>query len=181
MPVIDRTYFTGPLAIANLSQPAVSSVVDTYILLKADELLSKAMGESLKDAYIEGLEEAEPEQRWINLRDGLSFINQYDRKGKWVGFSNGSPIPLSPVACYVWFHLQRDGTIQMSGIGSVQAQAENAANVSPAQPLSMIWNQMAKDIHILWEYLAANETDYPEMNQSEICYSFFNKINAFGI
>lgn len=181
MPVIDRTYFTGPLAIANLSQPAVSSVVDTYILLKGEELLSKAMGESLKAAYLEGIEEVEVEERWSKLRDGLSFTNRYDRKAKWVGFKAESAIPLNPVACYVWFHLQRDGSIQMSGIGSVQAQAENAANVSPAQPLSLIWNAMANDIKVLWDYLVTNKTDYPELNESEICYYFFNKINAFGI
>jgi hypothetical protein len=181
MPVIDRTYFTGPLAIANLSQPAVSSVVDTYILLKGEELLSKAMGESLKDAYLAGIEETVVEERWSNLRDGLSFTNQSDIRRRWVGFAAESAIPLNPVACYVWFHLQRDGSIQMSGIGSVQAQAENAGTVSPAQPLSMIWNQMANDIHVLWDYLVTNKTDYPEMNESEICYQFFNKINGFGI
>ncbi len=179
--VVNRTYFAGPLVIPNLNQPAISDVVDTYILLHGEEMLSKAMGESLKDAYLEGIEEVTIEERWANLKDGCTFTNQSGYSRKWVGFDSGESIPLNPVACYVWFHYQRDINQQISGVGTVQANPENAVNVSQSQKLSLIWNQMCKDVYVLWEYLQANASDYEEWDQGEINPHFFNKINGFGI
>ncbi len=182
--IIDQSYFVGPLSIAQLSQAAVSATVNDYIDLHGNEFLIKALGQSLADAYLAGIDVGSDEvieQRWLDLKDGILFTNQSELSRKWVGFDSGYPFPLNPVAGYVWWYLKRDGAIQMAGIGAVQAQAENAVNMSPGQPLSVAWNQMVKDVWVLHEYVLKNVAVYPEFNSSEVCGKTFKKINAFGI
>lgn len=183
--VIDTTYFTGPLAIAQLSQPAVADVVETYIELHGDTLLSMALGESLKDAYLIGIDvgsdDPEPEQRWLNLRDGISFTDWNGHKRRWVGFDSGASLPINPVAAYVWFRYQRDRGVNIGAIGANQTQPENASVVAPGHRLTQIWNQLSSDIYTLWEYVNLNADSYPEFKRRELNARFFNKMNVFGI
>ncbi len=182
--VINATYFVGPLAIAQISQAAVQGTVNDYIELHGVEFLSKALGQSLANAYLLGIDVGSDEvieDRWEFLKQGGSFTNNSGLGRKWVGFDSGELFPLNPVAAYVWFHLQRDKAIQMAGIGAVVAEAENAQRMAPAQPLSMAWNHMSKAIYTLHEYLRANESLYPELVWSEINTRSLKPINAFGI
>lgn len=179
--IIDRTYFTGPLVIPQIGSVPVQDTVDGYIALYEPELLSKAIGESFYSELLAGLDEVSPEQKWVDIRDGLMFTNFSNRAVKWVGLTPENKIPGGPIASFVWFHYTRDTAAQNSGVGVVSATSENAVVISPTFKLSQAWNCMVKDINVLWEFLNANTDVYTGWNRAYVCYSFFGTINAFGI
>lgn len=181
--IIDRTFFTGPLLIAQLGDPVVQSDVDNYISMYEPELLAKALGESLYTAFNEALSalgsDEELDARWASLLDGASYTDKRGNKRQWVGFAPAAK--RGPIAAYVLFHYLRDTAQQPAGVGTVQARADNAAILSPIARQVTAWNAMAQDIRMLWQYLVANQSDYPELVKTEPDMHLAQNINAFGI
>lgn len=177
--IIDTSYFTGPLVIAQLGQPSVVNTVNQYIADGEADLLPRALGISLYEALIAGIEVGSDEvveDKWTKLIEGETYTSYNGSKYKFAGLENIIP-------SFVWFHYTRDLITQQAGIGTVQANAENARVVTP--DLSRAWNNMIKQVDILWDYLYTNRETYTDYLSTEVDKRFFGNgtgtINQFGI
>lgn len=82
MSLIDQSYFTGYLSIPQLGQPAVVAVLDVFIQQQEPLVLQAALGYELWEDFVNGLTQPSIDQKWLNLRDGVTF----DQTGYWPPF-----------------------------------------------------------------------------------------------
>lgn len=99
------------------------------------------------------------------------------------GIPSGSYV--SPIAGYVYYQWVRDQISNNTGSGIVKNKTENSVSADPSWKMADAWNQMAKDVFILWQLLEAqfitDPTVYPSYDRTKIDYEFFQPINAFNI
>jgi hypothetical protein len=95
MSFIDRTYFSGDLHISQLQQTAVQEKLDYFISIYEPKCLKELLGYELRKEFTDGLMEASPAQKWIDLRDGVEFTGYNGRIKKWMGFTgNTDAVPV---------------------------------------------------------------------------------------
>ena len=88
MAFIDRTYFaTGELFIPGLDKDSVQEKLDYFISIHEPDCLRKLLGYEFFKLFTDGLNESSPEQKWIDLRDGVEFTGYNGRVKKWMGFT----------------------------------------------------------------------------------------------
>lgn len=91
--LIDTSYFTGPLTIAQLGQKAVDDRVTDFINLWEPLIMEAALGYDFYQAFLAGLDvssDEEIEQRWLDLLNGVAFTASGGKRGRWVGFAGGA-------------------------------------------------------------------------------------------
>lgn len=96
MSFTDKTYFNGDLHISQLQQTAVQEKLDYFISIYEPECLKKLLGYKFWKEFTDGLLEASPEQKWLDLRDGAEFTGSNGRLKKWMGFTgNADAVPVN--------------------------------------------------------------------------------------
>lgn len=302
MSLIDKSYFTGKLTIAQLGQPAVVDNLSVFINREEPLFLQAALGYDLWLDFVNGLNAPSIDQKWLNLRDGVDFKADglwppfqwrngwmnYNRDWfipqnpvrtmHWVGFCGGAPIvssnnsfgsiltlicgtpnaPIagtktvtlaqlagatydierrgfgtmvpgvdvaisnngqtitllkvgdqfaygevfilhftsvqstglpsvaytSPLAAYVYYQWFVDQAANLSAMGIVEGQAENATGANAMLKMSDAWDRMAKDILMLWQFIDTTSrqdpTVYSSYDRLKIDYNFFKPINKYG-
>ena len=209
MSLIDSTFFNGPITVPQLGQASVANNLDIFINRFEPRMLQAALGYQLYLDFLDGLSQDVPDQKWINIRDGVVFTGsgmwppfywQYPflsmyrnwfipqnpvRKMEWIGFANQANIYSSPIAGYVYYEYMRDQITQFTGVGVVNTQSENAATVSAATKMKDAFNQMSKDIFFLWQMLEADahsgSQQYTSYERLKINYAFFQPVNQYNI
>lgn len=88
--LIDESYFVGPLTIAQLGQKAVVDDLKNYINRWEPVIMEAALGYDFYQAFLSGLAETTVAQRWLDLLNGVVFINQSLIKKRFVGFAGGA-------------------------------------------------------------------------------------------
>ena len=68
MSIIDTTYFVKDISLPNTD--ANENSIQGFIDLIEPVVLRDCLGEDLKNAFVAGLAEPSPAQKWIDLRDG---------------------------------------------------------------------------------------------------------------
>lgn len=318
MSLIDKSYFTGSLSIAQLGQAAVVDSLNIFIQRQEPLFLQAALGYELWEDFVAGLNEMVIDQKWLDLRDGVAFqanglwppfqwqngyLNGFrdwfipqnpQRRMRWVGFCGGQPQPgsnntqgsvkvlvvkqasandqtnpventntftlpalagtryyverrnfgtmipgdkdvvtgvitpananvnisnnsqtitllqngdvfangeifilhfvsiapagspsivyASPLAAYTYYEWLIDSVSNRSAFGIVKGQAENASNASMMLTAYDAYNEMAKNMLKLWQFLDLQGIDvYPSYDRLKIDYMFFKPINRYGI
>lgn len=302
MSLIDQSYFVGYLTIPQLGQPAVSAALNIFIQQQEPIILQAALGYELWEDFVDGLSQPSIDQKWLNLRDGVTFdqtgywppfywtqqsrqnpLSTWfiprtpNRRARWIGFCGGQPVggtpqptdtilivgsaggPIanttvfttstlantvygierrgfgtmllgtdvdisnngqtitllkpgdkftlgevfiihfsrvnstaspsaaypSPLAGYTYYAWLRDQAANMSAMGVVNAEAENATDASGMLKLNDAFNRASKDIINLWSFLDVtwrnDPTIYPSYNRMKIDYQFFKPVNKYGI
>ena len=90
--LIDESYFTGPLAIAQRGQQSVVDNLDTFINRWEPVIMEAALGYDFYMAFLAGLDvgsDESTEQRWLDLLNGVVFASTSGRRTRWVGFAGG--------------------------------------------------------------------------------------------
>lgn len=90
--LIDTSYFTGPLTIAQLGQKAVEDSLNTFINRFEPTIMEAALGYDFYQAFLAGLDVTSDEfieQRWLDLLNGVAFVNIDSIKKKFSGFAGG--------------------------------------------------------------------------------------------
>lgn len=87
MSLINSAYFVGPLTIAQLGQPAVANNLNLFINRAEPPLLEAALGYDLWQDFMTGLQQSVIDQKWINLRDGVTFKSVSSWPGWYWGFT----------------------------------------------------------------------------------------------
>jgi hypothetical protein len=177
--LLNESYFTGPLTIAQLGQQAVDDALTEIIGRVEPEVLQAALGYDLYMALIEGLDvgsDEEVDQKWLDLVNGVAFTNLSNYKNKWKGFKG------SPLAGFVWVAYMKDTAIQVTGSGFKISDSENAVHASDgAAKIAEVHNQSVRDLYILWDFLEKNKDTYTQYDTAQINRKYFRYINQFGI
>jgi hypothetical protein len=152
--IVDFDIFQGEIEIGQLESPSVQKVVEWFIDKYEPAFLREQLGNRLTDDLIEGLSEEPADEKWIELAKMLKY----------------------PMAEYIYCKYMRDRSVEISGIGAVETQAETAERVSPWGKIVHAWNEMIdsmSDIHCR----LTNNPDYPDYCQKKR----YKKINLLGI
>lgn len=185
MALIDFHYFeTGIIRIGQLEQAAVQETVTDCINNHEPEFMDAALGVGFYEAFLTGLAVTPtPEQRWTDLKVGKIFVDSLGKQQRWVGFAPSDKTKVCATAAYIYWYYVRENMIQTGGIGFVQSQPENGSTVNPLQKQSYAWNEMFKQVYVLWEYLYVNREIYPEFDSQYTDEGFFGSHlqNTFGI
>lgn len=152
MILIDASYFIGQITIAQVETPPVSENLQLFIEKYEPEILRKLLGKDFYRAFVNGLQAPTPEQRWIDLRNGV--------EDEWMGFTND--LKQSIIANYVYYWYTRDQASQTVGMGESLPKAENAERFSFANKQVRAWNEMVDWIHELYHFLREHQAEYPE-------------------
>ena len=89
---IDQSYFTGPLTIAQLGEKSVQDNLAYFINRFEPVIMEAALGYDFYQAFLAGLEVGSDEtidQRWLDLLNGVAFVNANGIKKKFSGFAGG--------------------------------------------------------------------------------------------
>lgn len=123
-----------PYNIPNLQK--VKNTFESYRDLKEEEVLRFLLGDDIYDALklgIVGVEEDDIEQRWKDLRDGVSYT-YFGKSYRYTGLKT----LLKPYFFAEWVD---DHWKQFSGIGVVTPKAENATVKYPLKAIISAWNE----------------------------------------
>lgn len=190
MPLIDSTYFDGPLIIAGLSGDDISDAVDAAIALYEPEYLRRVFGPSLYDAFVAGTTDLDDlDERWDWVVNGHTFTYN-NLTYYWPGLVKASAPLQSPIANYVYYKYRQDNaTLMQSTGGEAQAAFENAQSVSAARKMIKAWNQMVDWNRTFWIMVdslrdGSNDPIYPEWERygtTDDRWEMFQLINMFGI
>lgn len=134
----------------------VNDVLNELITDKEPAVLSELLGFNFYRLFRDGLAVLPtPEQRWIDLRDGMEW---QDGLGNYHKFKGVKPL----IARYVYYWYLRQEATQTTGIGEAVNNAENARRTSPIQKQVTAWNEMVELVKSTYYYLNNNEGIYPE-------------------
>jgi hypothetical protein len=184
--LVDKSYFIGPLTIAQIGDKAVQDRIKDFINKFEPLVLEAALGYDFYALLEDGIKTTD--KRWTDLKDGLIFSNLSTIRKKFNGLGN-------TVAGFIYYEYMRDLVTQNTGIGIVKSQGENSSDALPNRKMVDAFNESSRQIHILWEYMQANLKLYPEFDYKQVQgYSFgynqgfvgnqvysFRHINMFGI
>jgi hypothetical protein len=170
--IIDYTYFTGNLTIAQLSQSEV--VADLNILIEREEpaYLKKLLGLGFYRAFEAGIDPISgADQRWLDILQGV----EYEYNGtdyEWIGLENSQK--QSPIANYIYTKYLEKEVVQSTGIGQVKPATENGSLASITPKVVRAWNEMVDWEYALIRFLHENAAIYPEWKPYSTNYWFFN-------
>lgn len=192
MNLIDHTAFVGELNIP-ISGIGTEQLITDYVTKYQDEILRKLLGYKLAKAFIDGLGEAVPPQKWVDLRDGKEFSFTFDGQTITESFAGVKEI----IAYYVYLQFRSNNESFFSGQNQVKAQVENTVNADMREVLIPIFNKMVQkygyvncrsivkplatqqhlDIYpSAFNFILANFADYPDWLFTPIVYA-----NEYGI
>ena len=110
MNLIDHTAFVGELNIP-ISGIGTEQLITDYVTKYQDEILRKLLGYKLAKAFIDGLGEAVPPQKWVDLRDGKEFSFTFDGQTITESFAGVKEI----IAYYVYLQFRSNNDSFFSG------------------------------------------------------------------
>lgn len=179
MPIIDTTYFQSPINIPNTDKPAISSGLSVLIGMLEPELLNNLFGSYMYDVFKQNIATNSPEQRWINLRDGITYTYN-GKQYKWKGLKeiNGTS-KTSIIAYYVYYYHLRNKATTTTGTGEQIAKPEAGISVDSVSKQTFAWNLMVDWGCELYQFLRASTDTYPEWQRHY--WSNLSKINSMGI
>jgi hypothetical protein len=182
MALIDQTYFKDEIFIPfsvrdNSQEDEVIRFINDY----ENILLQKCLGYTFYTLFRDGLLATPVAQRWIDLRDGIEWIDKWGKLHGWQTIRNAD-------ANYVYYYFMRNKITNTAMIGETSVNTENSLRTSPASKMSKAWTDMQEQLKQMWFMLqwrvvssSDNTAVYPEFVMEDVCCSEFKGINIFGI
>lgn len=149
---VEASDFVGKYSIPNLDKDT-TSFENNYIAIYQKEILIKLLGYDLYLAFEAGLTESSPLAKWTNLKTGSTYSVDSINK------NNAGCVDI--VLKYIYVNYISINYEQLTGLGSVNFNAENATKVSPENKILSAWNSMYKDYYSVHDFISNNESDYP--------------------
>ena len=180
MTIIDLTYYTREILIAQRAQPEVAESIASYTAVYEPELLIELLGKQLYEEFIAGLSVVSPivvDPKWVALR----------------GWLRDATKKISPIANYVFVKYTLGNVATAVGTGYVVPLPENSERVSATPNVVWAWNKMIDLLEVVHTNILENIDDYPDYAhrdqttlQNGGCGcdgkpNFFTKINRFGL
>jgi hypothetical protein len=124
-----------PLVIPNLQGSGPINSFNAYVEREEEKILKSLLGVTLYNSFIEGLDTDYPDEVWLKLRDGDTYIID-GKTYEWVGMKKA----LVPYIFAMW---TRDNYRRQSGVGTVKGKAENATVVNPKFEIATAYNDFS--------------------------------------
>jgi hypothetical protein len=141
-------YFKNDIAIPNITSDGGTSYdadIISAIAKYESEIRIDLLGYELNKALEADLNGSgvPQSQRFIDLVNGAEFTHpETEQLLKWIGFVNDEKE--SMIAYYIYYNYVYYNNIHLSGVGSVDVQAQNAKKVSPFDKLQLSWIKFQK-------------------------------------
>lgn len=161
--------------------PYIRTQVQLFVDRYEPEYLKGVLGNDLYHAFIAGLQEDPIPVKWLQLRDGASFLVEHSCKGatmQWDGFLGASSG--SPIAAYIYYWFLRKRAAPSTGMGNVLPRVENGIRSSYVNDMSLAWNTMACKNRVLYLFLDKNKVIY-NWNARNIDKGWYESINPLNI
>ena len=182
MALINSSYFIGEKSIPNTSYPEVAGIVSNLIAIHEKDFLIKLLGYELFKLFIAGIAVGSPDQRYLDIKNGVEFTGLDGRLKKWEGLVDATTFK-SPIADYVYYHYLRQVANNASGVGQVQATVENSMIVSSAKQQARSYNNMVTKCMLFVEFMQLNGSVYPEY-QFQLgnidLWNLLTRVNAYN-
>lgn len=177
--LIDTTYFINELAVAQVDYAPVNAVLTDLISKYEPFYLSAILGNALHKEFKTGLEADPIEQRWLDLLNGVEFMDSAGNAWYWPGFVNDEKI--SPIANYVYFYWLRKEAQLTTGAGEAALQTENAVRKGAIAKQVHIWNQMTDLNYSLLKFLLHDAESFGPLRCTCLKDNLLTKINEFSL
>lgn len=141
--------------------------LDWFIEKYEHEYLCNLLGKKLSQSFIDGLNQSEPSQIWIDLKDKIYYTQ--------------GNVSFSPAANYVWYHVRRWARTQTTVQGEKIGDMSYASTAEDADKLCMVWNEMCDKSQEIICYLRENWDKYKEYGDCKPCKCSSVKINRWNI
>ncbi len=161
--IIDSTYFTRELHLANKGQSEVVTEIAAYIAKYEPDYLDELLGPTLASEFIAGLAVGAPEAKWTDLRDKLA----------------NATLKISPIANYVYTFIQQAKTTTTAGTSETKAKNENSYPASSVDKEVRAWNEMKTLSDKVYEWVQARPVDYVGLSDKG-CKVIFKYRNTLG-
>lgn len=174
MAIIDYTYFTGDISLPTDSDSQLNKL-NGFIDKTEKHYLKIILGYELWKAFNAELP-TPTSDRFTYILNGAEFnqINTGDLD-KWEGLSNSELE--SFLAYFTYVQATTSNQLSASGQGATSSLFENAQDFSPIAKQSVAWNKGVELYNKLYDFLKANESDYPEWVDSGKIEDFGNIFN----
>lgn len=178
MNIIDVTAFEidNLIAVEYLNSPDIEAKLTEAIEKYEPEFLREMFGYEFAKgliAYVND-ENSSPTPIYDNIIQGAEYT---DVCGKLQGYEG---IKRS-IVHYVFWNYKSETITQSGDFGEHQLKAENSTNVSSIPRLTRVWNQMVENNISCYEYVQANEADYPTIVENGANINLISRTNEFGI
>ena len=173
MSIIDDTYFIGEISLPTDNTNRLNKL-QVYINSSQKKYLKSVLGYELYKLFIAELP-VPTSQRFIDILEGADFTNETtDLLDRWDGLSN---IELeSMLAYFAYFEYTEGVYIAETSNGTTSNLFENSDRVVPIPKQVNAYNLGVKHYNKLYDFLKANEDDYPEWEFTEL-----EKVNFLNI
>jgi len=154
--------FIGSIAVPNLvSTRPDGQLMTTMIAEYETEFLENFFGYEMAQEVTAEITTPDPTNLpYYNIVNGATYVDLNGDTQKWQGFKVGK----SPIANYIYTEYLRFKEIQITGLGTVKEQSENAMLADGSMLLVKAWNAMVEMNCNLHNYLVSIKGDYPLMD-----------------
>ena len=151
--------FVGSINIPNLEKD-IQGFETVYNTPYQKEILVKLFGFDLYTTFEAGLLEDPILQKWTDLKNGSTYLVNEIKKE--------NPGLKKLVANYVYCKWLTINYEQLTGLGSINSNSENATIISPENKIVNAWNEMIKLYYQVYDFMYNNQTDYPNCDTEEL-------------
>ena len=166
MSLITSSYFFG-----NISLPTDNTNRTNKLQVFIDRVqrkyLEKIFGYELYSLFIAELP-TPTSQRFTDILNGVEYTDGSGILQKWEGLVNSELE--SFLAYFAYYEYSKANQMQESSTGNTQQSFENSNIMSAIGKQTYAYNEGVKLYYKLYDFMLANETDYPEWEFKPIQY-----------
>lgn len=159
--IIDITQFKGALSIPNIEKDT-EAFEDNYIGVYEPQILKRLLGIDLYNQFKTGLSDDPIEDKWKNLRDGITYEVEVDDVTYTIEWTGVDKL----IAYYVYYWYVKENYQQLTGLGVINSNAENATKVDPNTKLVWAWNECKKLSGLYDEITTGEDLTYESIEDS---------------
>ena len=164
MSIIDTTYFIGPIALPT-DNVNYTNKLQVYIDLSQRKELIRVLGYPLYKLFISELP-TPTSDRFTDILDGAEFTDVNGDLDKWQGLVNSEKE--SMLAYFAYYEYSKNERSKQTGNGNASSLFENSEHISPIDNEVTAYNLGVDQYKKLFEFLYANEDDYPEWIYTDV-------------
>ena len=170
--------FRGEINVAGTEQTIVAEELCRFIHDYEPRFMEAVLGYDLSKLFYDGAAESSPDQRWIDLLNGVVYDNN-GRNTNWRGLK-----PL--VGRYVYYFYFRNLARLATTAGEKIPQADNATAPQVSVLAYDRWGRMLSELPCLADYLRnckdGDDLVYPEWDNGDTTMPIFGSgVNQWGI
>jgi hypothetical protein len=141
MSILATTDFVGLYHIDFSNDSVKEDFEDNFLPEREAELLKNLLGYTLATEFLDGMAEDDPEQKWLDLRDGAPFTVKSNESNIILKFAGVKEL-LKKV---IWAEFQLDNQVEYSATGAKLNDSDNTTFSENATKINDIYNKAIRE------------------------------------